>query len=116
MAASDEMHGDLRTIAVANVEQAAAWDGEDGADWTEQEERYNASTRRHGLRLLEAADILADDRVLDIGCGCGESTRAAAHIAHQGTALGVDLSSRMITRARDRSLAAGITNARFEQG
>ena len=100
---------------VVNVEQAAAWDGHEGDDWTEHEERYNASVRRHGLHLRDAAHISADDRVLDIGCGCGESTRDAARAAVSGTALGVDLSARMIARARERSQAEGLTNARFEQ-
>jgi SAM-dependent methyltransferase len=99
----------------ANAEQAAGWDGEEGDRWTEHEERYDASARRHGVRLLEAARISANDHVLDIGCGCGGSTRDAARAAASGLALGVDLSSRMIERARERSRAEGITNVRFEQ-
>src|SRR5688572_15510551 len=83
----------------ANAEQAAGWDGEEGDRWTEHEERYDASARRHGVRLLEAARISANDHVLDIGCGCGGSTRDAARAAASGLALGVDLSSRMIERA-----------------
>lgn len=100
---------------VVNVDQAAGWDGEEGDRWTEHAERYDAAARRHGLRLLDAARISADDRVLDIGCGCGESTRAAARLAVSGLALGVDLSARMIARARERSRAEGLTNIRFEQ-
>jgi SAM-dependent methyltransferase len=103
------------SIDVVNVDQAAAWNGDDGDDWTEHEERYNASVHRHGLRLLEAAHIQADENVLDVGCGCGESTRDAARIAVSGMALGVDLSARMIARARERSRAEGLTNVRFEQ-
>lgn len=98
-----------------NVEQASAWDGGEGDHWTEHEERYDAAVRRHGLRLRRAAQISADDHVLDIGCGCGESTRDAARVAVSGTALGVDLSARMIERARERSRAEGLTNTRFEQ-
>jgi SAM-dependent methyltransferase len=102
-------------VAIANAEQAAAWDGEEGDRWTEHEERYNATMRRHGRRLLESARIAADSRVLDIGCGCGESTRDAARIAVSGGALGVDLSGRMLKRARERARAEGVANATFVQ-
>ena len=101
-------------IGVANVEMAKAW-AEEGERWAEQAERYDATVRRHGLRLLEAARIAADDRVLDIGCGCGETTRDAARRAVSGLALGVDLSARMVERARERARGEGLTNVRFEQ-
>ena len=116
MASSDERQRETsRPAGVANVEQAAAWDGEEGDRWTKYEERYEATSRRHGRRLLNAAHITADEHVLDIGCGCGESTRDAARAAVSGMALGVDLSARMIARARERSRAEGLTNVRFEQ-
>jgi SAM-dependent methyltransferase len=82
---------------VVNLEQAQAWDGEEGARWTEHEDRYNAGVRRHTPHLLAAAHISATDQVLDIGCGCGESTRRAAQAATCGVALGVDLSARILS-------------------
>jgi len=54
--------------------------------------------------------------VLDIGCGCGETTRMAAREAQSGSAFGIDLSSRMIERARERAAAEGLRNVRFERG
>jgi SAM-dependent methyltransferase len=101
---------------VVNVDQAADWDGAEGDQWLAQEERYDAFFGRQSRRLLDAAHIRADDRVLDIGCGCGQSTRGAARRAVSGTVLGVDLSARMLDRARTRSRAAGLTNVQFEQG
>jgi SAM-dependent methyltransferase len=115
MATPDEQQQDTSTpAAIANSDQARAWQGEED-HWAEHEERYNASVHRHGRHLLDAARIAAHDRVLDIGCGCGESTRDAARVAVAGMALGLDLSARMIARARERSQAEGLTNARFEQ-
>ena len=107
--------GREQPVRIANVDQAAAWDGDDGDDWTEYEEQYNASTRPHTVRLIDAARIGHADRVLDIGCGCGETTRQVARIARDGGALGVDLSSRMLARARERSQAEGLENVRFER-
>ena len=100
---------------VINVDQASAWDGDEGDYWIRHEENYNATVHRHWARLREAARISAHECVLDIGCGCGESTRGAARDAARGAVLGVDLSARMIERARERSRAEGLTNVRFAQ-
>lgn len=100
---------------IANVEMAAAWDGEDGADWTENADRYDATGVAIWQRFLAADLIQAEDRVLDIGCGTGHSTRDAARLASSGFALGVDLSSRMLALARERSAADGLTNTQFVQ-
>ena len=103
------------TIAAANHDQAGAWNGPEGEHWAAHDERYNRSIRRHTQRLLDAARISANERVLDVGCGCGESTRGAARLATSGLAHGVDLSAPMLARARQRSQAEGLTNVSFEQ-
>jgi SAM-dependent methyltransferase len=53
--------------------------------------------------------------VLDIGCGAGAVTRAAARAATAGSALGVDLSSSLLGLARQESLAEGLSNVDFVQ-
>jgi len=100
---------------IANVDQARSWDGDDGDHWTEHEAAYNAATARHTTHLWRGAAIGADDRVLDVGCGTGETTRDAARLAHRGNALGVDLSARQLDRARERAREEGLANVRFEQ-
>ncbi|MCC7103744.1 MAG: methyltransferase domain-containing protein [Chloroflexi bacterium] len=110
-----EAGGEHRLGAVANVEMTRAWDGEEGERWAEHASRYDASARRYGVRLLDAAGILTGERVLDIGCGCGETTRQAALRSETGETLGVDLSGPMLAVARQRSQADGISNARFVQ-
>jgi SAM-dependent methyltransferase len=101
---------------VANVEMAAAWDGDEGADWAADWQRYDAAVRAYHERLLEAAAIAPGEQVLDIGCGTGEVTRAAARLAWAGAALGVDLSTRMLDRARELAAAEGLANVRFVRG
>jgi SAM-dependent methyltransferase len=100
---------------IANTDMAQAWDGQDGDHWTQHEDHYNESISKHTSILLAAAQISPRDHVLDIGCGCGESTRLAARAALQGSALGVDLSSRMIARAIERSRSEGLDNVKFLQ-
>jgi ubiquinone/menaquinone biosynthesis C-methylase UbiE len=99
---------------VANTEMAKAW-VEEGERWAEQADRYDATVSRHSRRLFEAARISRGEQVLDIGCGCGETTREAARHSVTGLALGVDLSARMLERARELAQSEGLTNVRFEQ-
>ena len=53
------------------------------------------------------------DRVLDVGCGNGQSTRDVARVATNGSALGVDLSSQMLALARETAAAEGLDNVEF---
>jgi SAM-dependent methyltransferase len=103
-------------VAESNERQAQIWDGGDGDYWTEQELIFDRSVAGYRRRLLTAAAIARADRVLDLGCGTGQVTRDAARRAPDGHALGVDLSSRMIERARKRAADEGLANASFEQG
>ena len=61
----------------------------------------------------EMAGISGKDRVLDIGCGCGETSRIAARQAPEGEVLGVDISAPMLAQARSRAEEEGLTNLRF---
>ena len=98
---------------VANVDQAELWDGHEGAHWSKHADVYDASLREHLTHLLEVAGIQPAEAVLDIGCGNGTSTLDAARTASR--ALGVDLSSEMLARARGAAEAEGLTNVSFVQ-
>jgi cyclopropane fatty-acyl-phospholipid synthase-like methyltransferase len=57
--------------------------------------------------LLDAATLGGADRIIDIGCGTGSTTRAAAKVATAGDALGVDLSAPMLRQAAHQSAVSG---------
>lgn len=99
----------------ANAAQLSAWDGDEGAYWAANADYFDRSVAEHHRRLLVAAAIADTDRVLDIGCGTGQTTRDAARCASGGSALGVDLSSAMIEHARQQAATARIPNATFLQ-
>lgn len=102
-------------MTIANAGMWAAWDGAEGDAWTENADRYDAAARRIGERFRAAVPIGRTDRVLDVGCGTGRSTRDAARRAPLGSVLGVDLSGRMLAEARRRSRHEGLTNVEFRQ-
>src|SRR5262247_3435045 len=99
----------------SNAEQARAWDGDEGAYWAAHAEHFDRTVAAYHLPFLDAAEIGAGEQVLDVGCGTGQTTRAAARRAPGGGALGVDLSAEMIALARRLATAEGLGNARFEQ-
>jgi SAM-dependent methyltransferase len=77
---------------------------------------YDAELTRYRAVLRRAWAIHRHDRVLDIGCGAGQTTREAARMAPAGSALGVDLSAPAIERARELARAEGLRNVTFERG
>jgi SAM-dependent methyltransferase len=99
-----------------NEEQARYWNGDEAAHWLVHEQRYERMLAPFTGHLLAAAAIGGADRVLDIGCGTGSTTRAAARVATAGDALGVDLSAPMLRQAARRAQQERLTNVRFEHG
>ena len=103
------------SVHSSNAEQLRAWDGDEGAYWAEHADDFDRSVAAYHTALLAAAAITRTDQVLDIGCGTGQTTRDAARAATHGSALGVDLSARMLDCARRRAGEEGVTNASFQQ-
>jgi ubiquinone/menaquinone biosynthesis C-methylase UbiE len=75
---------------------------------------YDAELRRHDECFRAAVKVGPRDRVLDIGCGAGQSTRQAARAAMEGRVVGVDVSEEMLQVARRRSAEEGLRNVVFE--
>ncbi len=74
---------------------------------------FDQEVAPHNALFRTAAAVGPRDRVLDIGCGTGESTRDAARAAVYGTVLGVDLSAEAIAHAR--RLSEGLGNVTYQQ-
>jgi SAM-dependent methyltransferase len=102
--------------ASSNVEQARAWDGDEGRYWAAHADRFDESLRAYHPLLMAAAAPGAGDTVVDVGCGAGQTTIDLARLAPGGSVVGVDLSGPMLEVARSRAAAAGVANARFVQG
>jgi SAM-dependent methyltransferase len=77
---------------------------------------YDAELKRHNERLHAAAGVDVRDRVLDIGCGAGQTTREAARAAAEGGVVGIDTSLEMLEVARRRADEARLSNIAFKHG
>ncbi|MFB7550182.1 class I SAM-dependent methyltransferase [Streptomyces sp. NPDC056154] len=102
-------------MRVVNTAQAQAWNGHEGDHWARNQERWDAVNGGFDRLLIAAASIAGHDRVLDIGCGAGSTTRLAGRHARRGTASGFDLSAPMLARARASARREGSANVSFEQ-
>ena len=103
-------------VAAGNRDMAAAWDGDEGAHWSAHASRYERGAAPFRERLLASAALVPGDRVLEIGCGAGRTTRDAGRaVAPDGHVLGLDLSASMLDVARDSAVADGVDNVTFQQ-
>jgi SAM-dependent methyltransferase len=98
-----------------NTQMAQVWNGPAGDHRLRFPDQDDAEVRLHNERFRAATGIAARDRVLDVGCGTGQTTRDAGRAAGNGQVLGVDLSSGMLERARELTALDGLRNVSYEQ-
>ncbi|GAA1225015.1 MULTISPECIES: methyltransferase domain-containing protein [Streptomyces] len=102
---------------IVNVDQSHAWNGYEGEHWARNHDRWDAVNEGFNQPLLDAAAVRPGERVLDVGCGAGATTRLAARRAGPGgRALGVDLSGPMLARAEETARREGAVDVSFERG
>jgi SAM-dependent methyltransferase len=97
-----------------NVEATEAWNGPRFDIWIEYRDIVAEGLRDHGEAALAANPPRPGDRVLDIGCGLGDTTvRLAGLVGAEGHAHGVDVAERMIETAIEETAEAGLENVSF---
>lgn len=98
---------------VANEEQARYW-SENADTWMEVEGAFEEFGAPPGMAAMDALDLRAGMRVLDIGCGGGPTTlEIARRVGPDGAVVGVDIADELLSHARTRAADAGVGNARF---
>ncbi|MGY2051923.1 class I SAM-dependent methyltransferase [Methylobacterium sp. JK268] len=86
------------------ISQAEYWNGEAGERWARMQDALDTAFAPLTEALLAAAGLRPGERVLDIGCGCGETALlAAAAVGPEGAVTGLDVSRPMLARARTRT-------------
>ena len=80
------------------------WSGEMGQRWLRNVDHFEAMLEPIGTALLDRAAIATGERIVDLGCGGGATSRAiAARVGPQGAVLGLDISPDLIVAARARA-------------
>jgi ubiquinone/menaquinone biosynthesis C-methylase UbiE len=105
----------MEQVVTANEEAIEAWDGPLFERFVRFRHLLTTGLGAHGDEALRAAPPRAGERVLDIGCGFGDTTQQIAElIGPAGSALGVDASPRFIEESIRDAAQNGVANARFE--
>src|SRR3954447_22011459 len=98
-----------------NAEAIEAWDGPLYDRFLKFRHIVTTGLGSHGQRALELFPPASGQRVLDIGCGFGDTTQQiAAMVAPDGEAVGIDAAASFIETARRETAELGIENARFD--
>jgi SAM-dependent methyltransferase len=86
-----------------NAAQAAYWNEIAGRSWAEFQEGLDRQVEPLGLRAMAALAPAPGERILDIGCGAGQtSLKLAQAVGAGGEVLGVDISEPLLAVARRR--------------
>lgn len=98
-----------------NAQQIKFWNEEAGPRWIRLHQDITAHIRPLGERVIARVPIAPSARVLDVGCGCGETTFYVARlVGPEGIAIGVDISAPMLHEAQERAKSMDILNVHFD--
>ena len=104
----------MGSVAPDNVEATEAWSGPLFDLFVEYRDLTAAGLGAHGEAAMQLSPPRPGDRVLDLGCGFGETTlQLASLVGEEGSALGIDVSEPFIEAAQKEAEAAGIANVEF---
>lgn len=86
-----------------NAQQVAYWNDAAGPTWADLQPPLDRQLAPLGRRAMAALNLRPGERVLDIGCGAGQTTLDLAQaVAPDGHVLGVDISRPLLEVARRR--------------
>lgn len=84
-----------------NADQIAYWNGPGGQRWSDRQQAQDILLAPVRDILIDRAGAGAGDRIIDVGCGCGDTTIAFARtVGPAGHVIGIDISAPMLARAR----------------
>ncbi len=94
-----------------NDKQVEAWNGGESVHYVDHADRYDRQLLPFTEALLKQVRTAPHRSLLDVGCGCGALTLAAARMAD--STVGLDISVSLTDVASERAGAAGIDNVEF---
>jgi SAM-dependent methyltransferase len=92
-----------------NAAQIAYWNSPAAAGWLAEQERLDALLAPLTETALDRAAPRPGEHAVDVGCGCGATVLALARrVGPSSGVLGLDVSERLVGRARERIAEAGL--------
>jgi SAM-dependent methyltransferase len=99
-----------------NSEQMDYWNASAGQTWAQFHEQLDRQLSPLGSEALRALAPRTGERIVDIGCGCGQSSLdLARRVGPRGSVVGIDISSPMLAIARERELPPPTVRPAFRQ-
>ena len=90
--------------ASANAAQIECWNDLAGPNWVSFNAQLDGQISAIGKIAMDRAALKAGQSVLDIGCGCGDSTlELARRVGPEGSVRGIDISAPMLVLAERRA-------------
>ncbi len=104
----------MSSVAPDNAEATEAWSGPLFDLFVKYRDLATAGLGAHGDAAMQANPPQPGDRVLDVGCGFGDTTRRLAElVGAEGSALGVDVSEPFIVAAKEEAEKEGAASVDF---
>ncbi|HXT20708.1 MAG TPA: methyltransferase domain-containing protein [Thermoanaerobaculia bacterium] len=99
----------MDTTPESNSEQAALWNGVAGRAWVDEQALLDGMLEPFRELLVAEVAAVSARRVLDVGCGAGDTTLAVARLLGEaGRCTGIDISAPLVDAARLRAQREGV--------
>jgi len=98
-----------------NTDMSDYWNGDGGHEWIRFQRIIDKGLTPFGERAMEVANLQFGEKVLDIGCGCGDTSfEISRRIGKEGYVQGVDISNLLLNKAKSKVPDQTIANVSFE--
>jgi SAM-dependent methyltransferase len=100
----------------ANAAQIDYWNAKAGEVWSRFQDDLDRQLSPLGLEGIRRLAPRPGERILDIGCGCGQTTMTLAErVGAAGAIVGADISRPMLEVARARPVPPGAAAPQFRE-